>query len=59
MLQAGVNVPLNDSALGLPLDAKRYFVGTTATFEAGNTVALRTEHDLGPCVVGAGLWVRF
>lgn len=58
-LQAGVDVPLNDSGLGFSLDAKRYFVGTTATFRAGNTIALRTEHDLDPWVVSAGLSYRF
>lgn len=59
VLQAGVDVPLNDRGLGLSLDAKRYFVGTTATFNAGNTVALQSEHDLDPWVVSAGLAYRF
>jgi outer membrane protein len=59
VLQAGFDVPLNDRGLGLSLDAKRYFVGTTATFSAGNTVALQTEHDLDPWVVSAGLAFRF
>ncbi|MDG5747994.1 OmpW family outer membrane protein [Qipengyuania sp. XHP0207] len=59
VLQAGVDVPLNDRGLGLSLDAKRYFVGTTATFSAGDTVALQTEHDLDPWVVSAGLSLRF
>ena len=59
LLQAGLDVPLNDSGLGLSLDAKRYFVGTTATFRAGNTVALETDHSLDPWVVSAGLTFRF
>ena len=59
VLQAGLDVPLNDRGLGLSLDAKRYFVGTTATFSAGDTVALQTEHDLDPWVVSAGLSLRF
>lgn len=59
LLQAGLDVPLNDSGLGLSLDAKRYFVGTTATFLAGNTVALETDHSLDPWVVSAGLTFRF
>ncbi|KWV92477.1 MULTISPECIES: OmpW family protein [unclassified Erythrobacter] len=58
-LQAGVDVALNDRGLGLSLDAKRYFIGTTATFNAGDTVALQTEHDLDPWVVSAGLSYRF
>ncbi len=59
LLQAGVDVALNDRGLGLSLDAKRYFVGTTATFRAGNAVALRSEHELDPWVVSAGLSYRF
>lgn len=59
VLQAGVDVPLNDRGLGLSVDAKRYFVGTTATFNAGDTVALQSEHALDPWVVSAGLAYRF
>ncbi len=59
VLQAGVDVQLNDRGLGLSLDAKRYFIGTTATFRSGQTTALRTEHDLDPWVVSAGLAFRF
>ena len=58
-LQAGADFRLNDNGLGLSVDAKRYFIGTTATFEAGNAVALQTEHDLDPWVVSAGLSYRF
>ncbi|MFN3620748.1 OmpW/AlkL family protein [Sphingorhabdus sp.] len=58
-LQAGLDVKINDQGLGFSLDAKRYFVGTTATFRAGNTTALQTEHDLDPWVVSAGLTYRF
>ena len=58
-VQAGIDVPLNDKGLGLSIDGKRYFVGTTASFYAGNTLALRTEHDLDPWVVSAGLSYRF
>ena len=59
LLQGGVDIALNDRGLGLSLDAKRYFVGTTATFSAGQTVALQTEHDLDPWVLSAGLAYRF
>ncbi len=58
-LQAGFDVPLNDKGLGLSVDAKRYFIDTTASFFAGNTLALRTEHKLDPWVVSAGLSYRF
>lgn len=59
LLQGGVDIALNDSGLGLSLDAKRYFVGTTATFRAGQTVALQSEHDLDPWVISAGVAFRF
>ncbi|WP_435418550.1 OmpW family outer membrane protein [Parerythrobacter aurantius] len=59
LLQGGVDFALNDRGLGLSLDAKRYFVGTTATFRAGQAVALQSEHDLDPWVVSAGLSYRF
>ncbi|MFN9579796.1 MAG: OmpW/AlkL family protein [Novosphingobium sp.] len=58
-LQAGLDVPLNDKGLGFSLDAKRYFVGTTASFFAGNTLALQTKHKLDPWVVSGGLSYRF
>ncbi len=58
-LQAGIDVQLNESGLGLSLDAKRYFIDTTATFRAGNDIALQTEHNLDPWVVSAGLTYRF
>lgn len=59
VLQAGIDIPVNDNGLMFSIDAKRYFIDTTATFFAGNTVALQTEHTLDPWVIGAGLGVRF
>ncbi|MDJ0643040.1 MAG: OmpW family outer membrane protein [Erythrobacter sp.] len=58
-LQAGADISLNDRGLGLSLDAKRYFIGTTATFRAGNAIALRSDHDLDPWILSAGLSYRF
>lgn len=58
-LQAGVDIDLNDKGLGFSLDAKRYFVDTTARWFVGNTVAIQTEHKLDPWVVSAGLAYRF
>ncbi|MCZ8325253.1 MAG: outer membrane beta-barrel protein [Sphingomonadaceae bacterium] len=58
-LQAGMDIPLNDKGLGFSLDAKRYFVGTTARFFAGNTVALQTKHKLDPWVISGGVSYRF
>lgn len=58
-LQAGFDLPLNDKGLGLSVDAKRYFVNTTAHWYAGQTEVLRTRHRLDPWVVSAGLAYRF
>lgn len=59
VLQAGVDVPVGDSGLGLTLDAKRYFIGTTAQFFVGDTVVIETDHRLDPWVLSAGLAYRF
>ncbi|MBX9576452.1 MAG: outer membrane beta-barrel protein [Caulobacteraceae bacterium] len=59
VLQAGFDVPINDQGLGFSVDAKRYFVDTTATFSAGSATALQTEHALDPWVISAGLSYRF
>lgn len=59
VLQAGFDLPLNDRGLGFSVDAKRYFVDTTATFRAGNAIALQSEHALDPWVVSAGVSYRF
>jgi outer membrane protein len=58
-LQAGFDVALNDQGLALSVDAKRYFVDTTARWFAGNTLAIETEHKLDPWVVSAGLGLTF
>lgn len=58
-LQAGFDLPLNDKGLGLSVDAKRYFVNTTARWYAGQTEVLRTRHKIDPWVVSAGLAYRF
>jgi len=58
-LQAGVDVPLNDKGLSLSLDAKRYFIGTTARWYAAGTKVIETENDLNPWVLSAGLGFRF
>lgn len=59
VLQAGVDVPVGDDGFGVTLDAKRYFIGTTARWFAGNTLAIETEHNLDPWVVSAGVSYRF
>lgn len=59
VLQAGADIALGDKGFGLTLDAKRYFVGTTAQWYAGNTLAIETEHDLDPWVLSAGVSYLF
>lgn len=58
-LQAGVDIPLRDRAVGLSIDVKRYFVDTTARFRAGSQLVLETEHKLDPWVASAGVTWRF
>lgn len=58
-LQAGADISLNDKGLGLSIDAKRYFIDTTARFRAGTITLLETKHRLDPWVISAGLAYRF
>ena len=58
-LQAGVDVPLNKNGLGFSIDAKRYFVNSTARWYAGDTLAIETVHKLDPWVLSAGLSYTF
>ena len=58
-LQAGVDVALGDDGFGLTLDAKRYFIGTTARWFAGDVLAIETEHNIDPWVLSAGVSYRF
>ena len=58
-LQAGFDVPVNDKGLGLSVDAKRYFVTTTARWFAGQTEVLRTRHKIDPWVISADISYRF
>lgn len=59
-LQAGVDVPIaKDGAMSLTLDAKRYFLSTTAHWYVGDTEVITTRHKLDPWVLSAGLGYRF
>lgn len=60
VLQAGVDVPVNDTGLALSIDAKRYFLATSAHwYNAAGTEVLATRHKLDPWVLSAGLAYRF
>lgn len=58
-LQAGIDIPIGDQGFGINLDAKRYFIDTTARWYAGNTLVIETKHKLDPWVVSAGVSYRF
>lgn len=58
-LQAGIDAPVGDDGFGITLDAKRYFIDTTARWFAGDTLVIETEHELDPWVISAGVSYRF
>ncbi len=58
-LQAGIDIPVGDQGFGINLDAKRYFIDTTARWYAGDTLAIETKHKLDPWVLSAGVSYRF
>lgn len=59
VLQAGLDVAVGDSGLGLSVDAKRYWIRPTASFYAGDAKVLETRHKLDPWVISAGVSYRF
>jgi outer membrane protein len=59
VLQAGIDVPINDKGFSFSVDAKRYWVDTTATWFAGSDAAIQTVHDIDPWVISAGVGYRF
>jgi outer membrane protein len=58
-LQGGIDIPVNDKGLAFSLDAKKYWMRTTAHFYAGTAEVLRTQHAISPWVLSAGLAYRF
>lgn len=60
VLQAGVDVPVGTSGLGITLDAKRYFLRPDAHwYDATGAQVIETHHKLDPWVLSAGLAYRF
>lgn len=58
--QAGVDIPLGKKGYGLTLDAKKYWMKTTAHFyTAGGVEALTTRHDVNAWIVSGGISYRF
>jgi len=58
-LQAGVDVPLGGNGLALSLDAKKYFLETSAHWFVGDDEVIATRQKLDPWVLSAGLGWRF
>lgn len=59
VLQAGVDIAVNDQGFGISLDAKRYFMRPRSHFYAGATEVLSAQHKLDPWVVSGGVSYRF
>lgn len=57
--QARSDMPLSDRGLGFSVEAKHYFVDTTATSRADSATALLSEHALDPSVISASVSWRF
>jgi len=59
-VQAGVDVPIGATGFALSLDAKKYWVSTTARwYNAAGAEVLSTKHKLDPWVLSAGVAYRF
>lgn len=58
-LQAGVDFPIEANGWSLSVDAKKYFIGTTARWFVDGTKVIETEHKLDPWVLSAGVGYRF
>lgn len=59
LLQAGVDIAVNDKGFGISLDAKRYFMRPTSHFYAGTVEVLSAKHKLDPWVISGGVSYRF
>lgn len=57
-VQAGVDIAVSEG-MGISLDAKKYWMNTTAKFYAGSTLALETKHKIDPWVLSGGVYFRF
>ncbi len=59
-VQGGVDIALGKKGYGLSLDAKKYWVNTTAHFTtAGGVEALTTRHKINAWILSAGVTYRF
>lgn len=58
-VQAGVDIPVNDTGMGISFDAKRYWVKTAANYFASGVKVLETRHKVDPWVISGGVYFRF
>ncbi|MXO65137.1 OmpW/AlkL family protein [Altericroceibacterium endophyticum] len=58
-LQAGVDIPVGDNGMALTLDAKRYFLKSSAHWFANGEEVISTRHDIDPWLLSAGVAFRF
>ncbi|KPF80324.1 OmpW family protein [Novosphingobium sp. AAP93] len=59
-VQGGVDIALGKKGFGLSLDAKKYWMDTTARFyTAGGVEALTTRHKIDAWILSAGVSYRF
>ena len=58
-LQAGVDIAINKTGMGVSIDAKKYFMNTRTHFYAGSTEVLSTTHKLDPWIISGGVYYRF
>ncbi len=60
VVQAGIDIPVNDKGLGISLDGKKYFVNTVLHVRnAAGAEVLQTKHRIAPWVISAGVSYRF
>jgi len=59
VVQAGVDIPINNKGMSISLDAKRYFVRPRSHFFAGTTEVISAQHKLDPWVISGGVAYRF
>ena len=59
VVQAGIDIPVNDKGMSVSFDAKRYFVRPRSHFYAGTTEIISARHKLDPWVISGGVAYRF
>lgn len=58
-VQAGIDIPANETGMGISFDAKRYWVKTAANYFVGGAKVLETRHKVDPWVISGGVYFRF